>query len=292
VEIRDGEELFKRFGDGEFLGYEEKSKLIPLYLAQKLTEEQKAELLASEYEQNSKRQDTITKKGTNSNNQNNFVMQERSASGVISSRDPRPTEQPFGRAIASLQDDNNIVNDVAGPLEADNASRAGEQSRDKSEDSGIARLAEVKAKQAPTARDGKNPPAPLSQGGKMTLRRQYGVDYTLVLSDKDILTIRQEKPLDKIPEVKFEEIINKDTKLSYSVMLERSVSVAIASRGLSQKSKVKSQNYNSKVKSDNFSPVILSGAKDPESCGSIAGSFGLRPQDDKGEWPSGLKFSH
>ena len=33
VEIRDGEELYKRFGDSEFLGYEEKSKLIPLYLA-------------------------------------------------------------------------------------------------------------------------------------------------------------------------------------------------------------------------------------------------------------------
>ncbi len=52
VEIRDGEEMFKRFGNGNFLGNEERTQLLPVYYPGKLTEEQKKELTSSEYEQN------------------------------------------------------------------------------------------------------------------------------------------------------------------------------------------------------------------------------------------------
>lgn len=45
VEIRDGEELYKRFGEGNFLGREEQRKLLPLYYPGKLTEEEKQKLI-------------------------------------------------------------------------------------------------------------------------------------------------------------------------------------------------------------------------------------------------------
>ncbi len=49
VEIRDGETLCQRFGQGNFLGKEERTQLLPLYYPKKLTEEEKQKLLAPAY---------------------------------------------------------------------------------------------------------------------------------------------------------------------------------------------------------------------------------------------------
>ncbi len=50
VEIRDGSTMCERFGNGNFLGAEERTMLLPVYYPGKLTEEQKKELLEPEYE--------------------------------------------------------------------------------------------------------------------------------------------------------------------------------------------------------------------------------------------------
>ncbi len=49
VEIRDGTALCERFGDKDFLGSSEKTNFLVVYYPAKLTEEQKAELIRSEY---------------------------------------------------------------------------------------------------------------------------------------------------------------------------------------------------------------------------------------------------
>ncbi len=49
VEIRDGEELYKKFGHGNFLGAEERTRLLPVYYKGKLTEGEKQKLLEPAY---------------------------------------------------------------------------------------------------------------------------------------------------------------------------------------------------------------------------------------------------
>jgi len=61
VEIRDGEEMYRRFGNGNFLGKEERTMLLPLYYPGKLTEEQKRELTEPEVQEVSNDQKTEMK---------------------------------------------------------------------------------------------------------------------------------------------------------------------------------------------------------------------------------------
>ena len=50
AEIRDGIALCERFGNGDFLGSSEKTNFLTVYYPAKLTDEQKRELVESEYE--------------------------------------------------------------------------------------------------------------------------------------------------------------------------------------------------------------------------------------------------
>ncbi len=128
VEIRDGAALCQRFGEGDFLGYEERTTLLPLYYKGKLTEEMKKKLMEPEFEENSE---------------------------------------------VRLQD---------------NADETGLQ---------------------------KSPEVRFQGPRKMLMRRQYGIDYTLVLSDSDILKARSFKKLDRLPEIDLSAVVDKKSGISF-----------------------------------------------------------------------------
>ena len=139
VEIRDGEEMFKRFGNGNFLGNEERTTLLPVYYPHKLTEEEKKMLLEPEYENNS-------------------------------------------------------------PPASPDASRGGQPSLNIRE--GVPPL------------NLRGDEGELQKDQKPLLRLKTGLDYTLFLSDRDILKVRSFQQLDRLPEIDLSNIIDKKSGLS------------------------------------------------------------------------------
>jgi hypothetical protein len=136
VEVRDGQELFQRFGnDKPFLGKRERTKLLVFYYDGKLTQEQKQQLISPVYE---------TKEGEYITNLELYQTQiEESQTGS--------TEKTDNNEETNLEQEPQII---------------------------------------------KN--------------RAYGIDYTKILSDKDILIARDpNKAFDKLPELDLTYLIKK-----------------------------------------------------------------------------------